>query len=111
VTRLEGFLTEQRACAVTGDLAATAAADRAFHAELVRTAGNEILSKLYDRLRDRQLRMGVAVLEAHPDRIAANIAEHAELLEAIRSGDADRAAGRIRGHLARVSTLVRGEER
>ncbi|GAA3723340.1 GntR family transcriptional regulator [Streptomyces tremellae] len=111
VSRLEGLLAAQRACAVTGDLAAAAAADRSFHAEIVRTAGNEILSQLYDRLRDRQLRMGVAVLEAHPDRIAANIAEHAELLDAVRSGDAELAASRVRGHLDRVSTLVRGEDR
>ncbi|WP_030899140.1 GntR family transcriptional regulator [Streptomyces sp. NRRL F-5126] len=111
IARLEALLDEQRACAVTGDLAAVAAADRSFHLEIVRTAGNEIISKLYDRLRDRQLRMGVAVLEAHPDRIATNIAEHTELLDAIRTGDAEFAAGRVNAHLGRVSTLVRGEGR
>ncbi|EYT81940.1 SAM-dependent methyltransferase [Streptomyces sp. Tu 6176] len=41
-----------------------------FHAEIVRSGGNEILSRLYDQLRDRQLRMGVAVMHSHPDRIA-----------------------------------------
>lgn len=111
VERLEALLDEQCRHAETGDLAAVSAADRAFHAEIVRNAGNEILSKLYDRLRDRQLRMGVAVLEANPDRIAQNITEHAELLAAVKSGDAEAAADMVHRHLGRVGVLVRGEGR
>jgi DNA-binding GntR family transcriptional regulator len=111
IARLEARLDEQRGHARAGDLAAVAAADRSFHAEIVRSAGNEIISKLYDRLRDRQLRMGVAVLEAHPDRIATNITEHAELLDALRSGDPDVAAACVHSHVGRVRVLVRGEER
>ncbi|MER8068948.1 GntR family transcriptional regulator [Streptomyces sp. NPDC094034] len=111
IARLEEVLEEQRRLAEDGDLAAVAVADRCFHAEIVRHAGNEILSKLYDQLRDRQLRMGVAVLEAHPDRIAKNITEHAEMLDAIRTGDADGAAQCVRRHVSRVKVLVRGEAR
>ncbi|MCK8676202.1 GntR family transcriptional regulator [Streptomyces lichenis] len=109
--RLEGLLAEQRREAEGGDLAAVAVADRAFHAEIVRHAGNEILSRLYDQLRDRQLRMGVAVMEAHPDRVAKNIAEHAEILAALRGGDADGAARSVNRHVSRVRVLVRGEDR
>ncbi|WP_326811134.1 GntR family transcriptional regulator [Streptomyces scopuliridis] len=111
VARLEEALEEQRRLAEDGDLAAVAVADRCFHAEIVRHAGNEILSKLYDQLRDRQLRMGVAVLEAHPDRVAKNITEHTELFDAIRTGDADGAAQCLRRHVSRVKVLVRGEAR
>ncbi|MEV8395130.1 MULTISPECIES: GntR family transcriptional regulator [unclassified Streptomyces] len=111
IARLEEVLEEQRRLAEDGDLAAVAVADRCFHAEIVRHAGNEILSKLYDQLRDRQLRMGVAVLEAHPDRIAKNITEHTEMLDAIRRGDADGAAQCVRRHVSRVKVLVRGEAR
>ncbi|WP_129772904.1 GntR family transcriptional regulator [Streptomyces sp. L-9-10] len=111
IARLEDVLEEQRRLAEDGDLAAVAVADRCFHAEIVRHAGNEILSKLYDQLRDRQLRMGVAVLEAHPDRIAKNITEHTEMLDAIRTGDADGAAQCLRRHVSRVKVLVRGEAR
>ncbi|MFE4368529.1 GntR family transcriptional regulator [Streptomyces sp. NPDC056835] len=111
IARLEEVLDEQRRLAEDGDLAAVAVADRCFHAEIVRHAGNEILSKLYDQLRDRQLRMGVAVLEAHPDRIAKNITEHTEMLDAIRTGDADGAAQCLRRHVSRVKVLVRGEAR
>lgn len=111
VVRLEELLREQRELAEAGDLAAVSVADRCFHAEIVRNAGNEILSRLYDQLRDRQLRMGVAVMEAHPDRVAANLTEHAELLASIRSGDADGAAACVRRHVSRVKVLVRGEDR
>ncbi|WP_328720497.1 GntR family transcriptional regulator [Streptomyces sp. NBC_00247] len=111
IGRLEELLAEQRTLAEAGDLAAVSVADRCFHAEIVRNAGNQILSRLYDQLRDRQLRMGVAVMEAHPGRIAANIAEHGRLLEAIRSGDADEAAHVVRQHVGRVRVLVRGEDR
>ncbi|MFF2522555.1 GntR family transcriptional regulator [Streptomyces liangshanensis] len=111
IARLEEVLEEQREKAGAGDLAAFAVTDRCFHAEIVRHAGNEILSKLYDQLRDRQLRMGVAVLEAHPERVAKSIDEHADLLDAIRSGDAEGAARSIRSHVSRVKVLVRGEDR
>ncbi len=111
IQRLEQLLEEQRQLAEAGDLAAVAVTDRCFHAEIVKYAGNEILSRLYDQLRDRQLRMGVAVMEAHPGRIEANITEHGELLEAIRAGDADGAALVVRRHVGRVRELVRGEGR
>ncbi|OEJ95359.1 GntR family transcriptional regulator [Streptomyces thermolilacinus] len=111
LARLEELLTEQREHAREGDLRAVAVTDRCFHAEIVRHAGNQILSKLYDQLRDRQLRMGVAVMEAHPDRVAKNIAEHAEILDALRAGDAEGAARCVRAHVSRVKVLVRGEDR
>ncbi|WP_299529817.1 GntR family transcriptional regulator [uncultured Streptomyces sp.] len=111
IARLEELLEKQRTLAEEGDLAAVSVADRCFHAEIVRDAGNQILSRLYDQLRDRQLRMGVAVMEAHPGRIEANITEHAELLDAIRSGDAEAAAQVVRRHVGRVRVLVRGEDR
>ncbi|MFE3492033.1 GntR family transcriptional regulator [Streptomyces sp. NPDC059175] len=111
IARLEELLEEHRRRAESGDLADVAVTDRCFHAEIVRHAGNEILSRLYDQLRDRQLRMGVAVMHAHPDRIAKNVAEHAELLDVIRTGDPEAAAECVRRHLGWVTVLVRGEAR
>ncbi|MEU1073139.1 MULTISPECIES: GntR family transcriptional regulator [unclassified Streptomyces] len=111
IARLEELLAEQKENAAAGDLAAVAVTDRCFHAEIVRNAGNEILSRLYDQMRDRQLRMGVAVMHAQPDRIAKNITEHQEMLDAIRAGDAERAAHCVRQHLSWVKVLVRGAER
>ncbi|TVL92454.1 GntR family transcriptional regulator [Streptomyces sp. SAJ15] len=109
--RLALLLAEQQRHADAGDLAAVADSDRAFHAEIVRSAGNQILYRLYDQLRDRQLRMGVAVMHAHPDRIAKNIAEHGEILDALRAGDADAAAAVVHRHVGWVRNLARGDVR
>ncbi|MEV1081661.1 GntR family transcriptional regulator [Streptomyces sp. NPDC050211] len=111
ITRLEELLAEQKAHAAAGDLAAAAVTDRCFHAEIVRSGGNAILSRLYDQLRDRQLRMGVAVMHSHPDRIAKTLAEHEEILEALRAGDAQAAVDVVHRHVGWFSHLARGEVR
>ncbi|MFF3345894.1 GntR family transcriptional regulator [Streptomyces sp. NPDC002779] len=111
IQRLEHLLARQKAEAAAGDLAAAAVTDRCFHAEIVRSGGNDILSRLYDQLRDRQLRMGVAVMHSHPDRIAKTLTEHEEILDALRSGDAERAVGVVHRHVGWFSHLARGEVR
>ncbi|MCA6093544.1 GntR family transcriptional regulator [Streptomyces sp. SCA3-4] len=111
IARLAELVEDMRRQAAAGDLAAVSLSDRAFHAEIVRNAGNRILSGLYEQLRDRQLRMGVAVMHAHPDRIAKNIAEHTEILEALRSGDAAAAVAVVDRHVSWVRNLARGDIR
>ncbi|MEF9905006.1 GntR family transcriptional regulator [Streptomyces sp. P9-A2] len=108
IERLEALLARQREQAAAGDFAAASVTDRCFHAEIVRSGGNEILSRLYDQLRDRQLRMGVAVMYSHPDRIAKTLSEHQEILEALRSGDPDAAAEVVDRHVGWFSHLARG---
>ncbi|WP_203633715.1 GntR family transcriptional regulator [Streptomyces sp. SID10815] len=109
--RLAELLEQQKRQAAAGDLAAAAVTDRCFHAEIVRSGGNEILSRLYDQLRDRQLRMGVAVMHSHPDRIAKTLAEHEAILTALREGDAEAAVDIVHGHVSWFSHLARGEVR
>lgn len=109
--RLAALIEEQRRHADEGDLVALMAADRAFHAEIVRSAGNRILDRLYDQLRDRQLRMGVALLHAHPERVERTLVEHAEILDALRAGEPETAAAAVRAHVGRVEALVRGAGR
>ncbi|THA25392.1 GntR family transcriptional regulator [Streptomyces sp. RKND-216] len=111
VARLEELLARQHEQAGAGQLADVSVSDRCFHAEIVRATGNAILVRLYDQLRDRQLRMGVAVMHAHPDRIAKNITEHTEILEAVRAGDADAAAEAVHRHVSWVRNLVHGDVR
>ncbi|MGY4991120.1 FCD domain-containing protein [Streptomyces sp. SID8375] len=111
VGELTELLETMREQAASGDLAAVSVTDRAFHAAIVRSAGNQILDRLYEQLRDRQLRMGVAVMHAHPDRIAKNITEHAEILEALRAGDADAATEVVQRHVSWVRNLAQGEVR
>ncbi|MFC0596828.1 GntR family transcriptional regulator [Streptomyces palmae] len=111
IARLEELLERQKREAAAGDLAAVSVSDRCFHAEIVRHAGNQILIRLYDQLRDRQLRMGVAVMHAHPDRVARNIAEHTEILDALRGDDPEAAAAVVHRHVDGVTDLARGEAR
>lgn len=111
IERLEELLAQQKEQAAAGDLAAAAVTDRCFHAEIVRSGGNEILSRLYDQLRDRQLRMGVAVMHSHPDRIAKTLTEHEEILSALRAGDAERAVEIVHRHVDWFSHLARGQVR
>lgn len=111
IERLEELLALQHEQADAGQLADVAVSDRCFHAEIVRATGNAILVRLYDQLRDRQLRMGVAVMHAHPDRIAKNIAEHTEILDALRAGDPEAAAESVHRHVSWVRNLVHGDVR
>ncbi|MFG3113275.1 GntR family transcriptional regulator [Streptomyces sp. NPDC048197] len=111
LTELTELLETMREQAASGDLAAVSVTDRAFHAAIVRSAGNQILDRLYEQLRDRQLRMGVAVMHADPDRIAKNIAEHAEILDALRAGDADAATEVVHRHVSWVRNLAQGDVR
>lgn len=106
---LEELLERQKQLTADGDLAEVAVVDRCFHARLVRSTGNEILCRLYDQLRDRQLRMGVAVMHAHPDRMAKNIVEHAQILQALRAGDGDASVEAVHRHVSSVSRLLRGD--
>ncbi|NUS55358.1 MAG: GntR family transcriptional regulator [Streptomycetaceae bacterium] len=111
IARLEELLDQQHREVADGDFAAASVTDRCFHAAVVRSGGNEILTKLYDQLRDRQLRMGVAVMYAGPERVAKSLAEHAEILDALRDGDAERAVSAIRRHVEWAADLARGEVR
>lgn len=109
LSQLEELLERQKQLAEAGDLAEVAVTDRCFHATLVKATGNEILARLYDQLRDRQLRMGVAVMHAHPERIAKNIAEHTEILQALKDGDTEAAVAAVQGHVGSVERLLRDE--
>lgn len=55
--------------------------------------------------------MGVAVMHSHPDRIAKTLTEHAEILDALRAGDAEAAVAVVRRHVGWFSNLARGEVR
>lgn len=55
--------------------------------------------------------MGVAVMHSHPDRIAHTLAEHEEILDALRAGDAEAAVAVVGRHVGWFSHLARGEVR
>ncbi len=105
VAGLSACIDVMRAHAAGGDAKAFAHADRCFHRTLVAAAGNEIITQLYDALRDRQLRMARLTAD-DPDRTAAAIAEHAEILEAVRSGDRGRIGAAVHRHLSTAEAAL-----
>ncbi len=91
--------------AAAGDLTGYVSADRDFHAGIVASAGNSILSRLYGSLRDRQLRMGTANLLAEGGfadsaRLRRTIADHRAIADAIAREDVADAVRLTIEHLA-----------
>jgi len=51
----------------------------------------------------------VATMHAEPSRVAKNLTEHTEILQALRDGAAQTAAEVVERHVSWVKTLARGE--
>lgn len=80
--------------------------DEDFHERVARASGNTVAATMLEDINAR-----IRILRIHdftrPDRIAATIVEHLELLDAIRAGEADAAAGFMRAHVERSAAIVR----
>jgi DNA-binding GntR family transcriptional regulator len=99
---LRDRLAEMRDARARADTVAFMAADRAFHHAVVASAGNAVLTGLYDSLRDRQLRMGVEYMRSGPERMDRAIAEHEAIAAALEMGDTERLRRSVHRH---TSTL------
>jgi DNA-binding GntR family transcriptional regulator len=106
VARLRAAIADQE-----GDVAGFAWADRAFHTAIVEAAGNHILDRQYEALRDRHQRIAAAAVASDPTRIARFIAEHKEILAAIERGDGDAASALMGDHLRSAHELARRPRR
>jgi DNA-binding GntR family transcriptional regulator len=73
--------------------------DTRFHSALVRSTGNEMLMKMYEGLRDRQVTAGMIALSRSPDRQEDVLEEHATILNALVERDFEGAAQAIDQHL------------
>lgn len=76
--------------------------DTQFHVEMTAATGNELLSDLMQAIRDGVQRAMLEAFEGVEDwqaYVEVLVAEHRAILEAIRSGDADRGAALIREHV------------
>ncbi|MFG3708171.1 GntR family transcriptional regulator [Micromonospora sp. NPDC047670] len=104
---LAARLAEMRAAHAAGDLTALMEADRAFHATVVDAAGNEILAELYQRLRDRQLRMGEASFRLSPGWAETALTEHADQLAALDSDDPRRWLAAVAAHIDNAADVLR----
>ncbi|ONI78918.1 GntR family transcriptional regulator [Actinosynnema sp. ALI-1.44] len=74
-------------------------ADTRFHDALVRSTGNDILTRTYEGLRDRQNRAGRIALANVPGRQDSVLTEHAAILDALAEQDVERARQAIDAHL------------
>ena len=99
VADLHGLIAEQERTLDGGDLAGFVKADRGFHHTMVHAAGNAILTRISDSLRDRQRRMVATTVARDPELPRRFLAEHRAILEAIERGDGDAAAGLVEAHL------------
>ena len=82
-------------------------ADRQFHRAIVDAAGNQLLTRQYDALRDRQQRIAAVTIARDPSSIERFIAEHREILAALERGDGDAAAALLGTHLQGAHEVVR----
>jgi DNA-binding GntR family transcriptional regulator len=86
-------------------------ADRDFHRAIVAAHGNEILTRQYDALRDRQQRISALATARSRDRIVQFIAEHREIAAALGAGEGARARALIETHLRLAHELARRARR
>lgn len=113
--QLSDPVEEMDACLERGDLAAWAAADRAFHAALIALAGNARLARIIGTLWDQVHRARMATLSARRDLAASNL-DHRRLVTHITDGMADAAEALHRRHRAAAGAELvalleaRGEE-
>lgn len=99
---------EMRGHRKAGDAKSFLEADRAFHEAIVDAAGNQILAKLYNSLRDRQVRMGVPGIQVQPVRMDKSITAHQEMIDALGANSVKRFRELVIAHIDSASADLRG---
>jgi DNA-binding GntR family transcriptional regulator len=107
VPDLVRLLDAMRAARDDADVPGLMAADRAFHEAVVAGGGNTILAELYQRLRDRQMRIGITALRLEPERMDRAVADHAELVEALRGDDLAHWTELVERHIGTAALRMR----
>jgi len=82
----------------TGNVPQYLAADRAFHAELLALAGNEVLADIVLRLRDRMRLYGIRSPHGL-ERQKSSVPEHYRIIDVIKQGLEDEAEPLMTGHI------------
>jgi DNA-binding GntR family transcriptional regulator len=91
------------------DQAERSLANRDFHRELYAGCGNPLLVRMLDDLRDQTALVSAAAWRHEPDWLPTpswehEATEHRAVLRAAEDGDAQRAAGLLRGHITAFVT-------
>jgi DNA-binding GntR family transcriptional regulator len=108
VDTLEPLVLQMRQHRKAGDAKSFLEADRAFHEAIVGAAGNEILARLYNSLRDRQVRMGVPGIEVQPARMDKSIVAHQEMIDALGGNSSKRFRDLVVDHIHVAANDLRG---
>jgi DNA-binding GntR family transcriptional regulator len=108
--QLAEAIAEQEAAMARGDAgrADFARSDRRFHRAIVDAAGNAILTRLYDALRDRQQRIAAVSLARNPGDAERFVAEHRGIVDALGRADATAASELVSAHLRTARDAARG---
>lgn len=81
-------------------------ADEDFHGRVAAASGHETAERLLRDVNDR-----IRIVRVHDftsdERIEATLAEHAEILDAVRAGEPDAAVAFMRAHVLRSALVVR----
>ena len=99
LVRLREICRDGQAAAEVGDFGAAVAANNVFHAEIAVVGGNAVLAELADIV-GRRVQWYYRMVA--PERGHGSWAEHAEMIEAIESGDAEQAQALARKHTERT---------
>jgi DNA-binding GntR family transcriptional regulator len=84
-----------------GDLPGWARADEGFHRALVERAGNERMVRIIQTINDQSHRARMLTLRLRRE-LGASVAEHQQIIDAIRLGDSARAQDRAHHHRLRA---------
>jgi DNA-binding GntR family transcriptional regulator len=108
--KLAGEIERQERAIASGatGMADFAKSDRRFHRAIVHAAGNAILTRLYDALRDRQQRIAAVSLARNPADAERFVVEHRRIADAIGRADATAACDLVAAHLRSARDAARG---
>ena len=99
---------QERAIAAGVPTSDFARSDRRFHRAIVSAAGNAILTRLYDALRDRQQRIAAVSLARNPGDAERFITEHRGIADALSRADEQAARELVSAHLRTARDAARG---
>jgi len=98
---IEGLLAEMDKNIEQGDVDSFSEMDYEFHLSIGRAAGNRILLKVLENIKDL-LRYQQSTINSLPSIIRSSSIRHSEILNAIRTGDSNLAAQVMTKHLTEV---------
>ncbi|MDP5225694.1 MULTISPECIES: GntR family transcriptional regulator [Arthrobacter] len=81
-------------------------ADVLFHQRIVSAAGNPIFASVYEAQRFKQLRMGLRAVVGSEERSRRVLDEHQTIVEALQTGDPDKASAASLAHLNSTLTAL-----